>query len=56
MKHGDRAAIEKSIRMLTDEMRDKRYEIRIKEEELKELKHQLGALKSSQQWRKDMIN
>lgn len=55
LKHGDRAAIETSIKMLAEEMSNKRYEIRIKLEELKELKAQLKQLKSSQQWRKDML-
>jgi len=55
MQKGDRAAIENSIKMLGDQARNLRYDIRIKQEELKELTTQLKQTLASQKWRKEMI-
>lgn len=52
---GDRAAIETSIKQLTGHILNIRYEIKIKEEELKDLNFQLEAYKRAQKWRKEIL-
>lgn len=55
MEHGDRRAIEKSIKDLTTHISNTRYQIRIKREELKILETELKHYKEAQKWRKEML-
>jgi len=55
LQHGDRNAIETSIKRLGDEARNLRYEIRIKQEELKELNKYLKQATDAQKWRKEKL-